>query len=447
MSTTTGIPHPPPVARPPGLLRTLGTLDLAAISLNTIIGSGIFLLPATVAATVGPWAPVSFLVSGGLSLLFALVYAEAASRFTETGGPYTYARTAFGDFVGFEVAWIFWLSRMTGVAASCNVFIAYLGHFFPEVQQDPARAGVITALVVAVMLPNLRGVRLGAFFTTMFTAAKIIPLLVLAVAGIVAVGGSRMTPLPAFSGPGFMRSMLIVAFAYGGFELATVPAGEAKDPRRQLPRALFLAIGAATVLYVIVQFTAQQLVPDLGRSVRPLADAASTAVAGGALLMTIGALISTSGYVLGGSLVIPRILFALAEHGRMPRVLARIHPRFHTPWVAIVVHAAVTWVLAAGLSFISLVLVTVLARLVVTGVTCAAVLRMRTAGAPPAMFRTPLGPVVPVAGILVILYLVVFQTTGAEAAWGVGALAVGSLLYIPIRRLMPSRAGESRSSD
>jgi basic amino acid/polyamine antiporter, APA family len=434
----------PPVR--PGLLRTLGLLDLTAISLNTIIGSGIFLLPATVAATVGVWAPLSFLASGILSLVFALAFAEAGSRFSETGGPYVYAREAFGGFVGFEVAWIFWLSRLAGIGASYNVFVAYLGQFVPGVTDGLVRGTVITVMIVGVTIPNIRGVRVGSFFTNVFTVAKVLPLVALAAVGLWWVDWGRAMEFTGFSSGTFMRSVLVVAFAYGGFELATVPAGEAKDPRRALPRALFLAIGGAVMLYVLVQFTAQGLLPSLGSSQRPLAEAASVIIGGaGAALITLGALLSTTGYVLGGSLVIPRLTFALSEHGQVPAVFGRIHPRFRTPWVSILFHAAVTWLLAVGLSFFSLVMVNVLARLVVIGVTCAAALRLRSQAAPPAAFRAPLGPAFPLLGIAFVLYLLVFQTTPAEAGFGLAALAAGSLVYLPLRRPMRARGAGSRS--
>jgi basic amino acid/polyamine antiporter, APA family len=445
VNTETPIPSVPAPERP-GLLRTLGLFDLTAISLNTIIGSGIFLLPATVASTVGIWAPLSFLVSGLLSLIFAFAFAEAGSRFNETGGPYIYAREAFGGFVGFEVAWIFWLSRMAGVGASYNVFVAYLGQFVPGAAEGFMRIAIITGLIIAVTIPNLRGVRVGSFFTNLFTVAKILPLVCLVAVGLWWVDWGRAVVFTGFSSTDFMRSVMVVAFAYGGFELATVPAGESRDPQRQLPRALFLAIGGAMVLYVLVQFTAQGLLPSLASSRRPLAEAASVIIGGGgAILITVGALISTSGYVLGGSLVIPRLTFALAEKGQLPPVLALIHPRFRTPWVSILFHAAVTWLLAAGLSFFSLVMVNVLARLVVIGATCAAVLRLRSQTTAPAAFRMPLGSLFPVAGILLVVYLLVFQTTPAEVAYGMGALAAGSLVYIPLRRLILLPGSRSRS--
>jgi amino acid transporter len=428
-------------ARPqrPALLRTLGLLDLTAISLNTIIGSGIFLLPGTAASTVGVWAPLSFVVSGMLSLVFALSFAEAGSRFSDTGGPYLYARKAFGDFIGFEVAWIFWLSRLAAVGASYYVFVTYLGLFFPEVSAGPARATVITLLVIVVALPNILGVRIGSVFTNIFTVAKTLPLIVLAGAGLVVLDWGLATRATSLTSGDFMRSLLIVAFAYGGFELATVPAGESRDPKRQVPRALFLSIGGATVLYVLVQFAAYGLFPGLGMSQRPLADAATVIVGGvGATLISIGALVSTGGYILGSSLVVPRLTYALAEQGQLPPVFGRIHATFRTPWVSILFHAFITWVLAVGLSFISLVIINVLARLVVIGLTCASVLLLRKKSVGRTGFQTPAG--VPLAGIAIVAYLLIFQTTPNELLYGTIALLAGSLLYIPLRPLA-RRAG------
>ncbi|MBM2840107.1 MAG: Amino acid permease [Bacteroidetes bacterium] len=424
----------------PGLLRRLGLFDLTAISLNTIIGSGIFLLPATVAATVGVWAPLSFVVSGVVSLIFALSFAEAGSRFTNTGGPYLYARKAFGDFIGFEVAWIFWLSRLAAVGASYNVFVTYLGLFIPGVTEGVLRATVITLIVIAVGFPNIRGVKVGSFFTNIFTVAKTVPLILLTVAGLFVLDWSRAMSATALTSEDFMRSVLIVAFAYGGFELATVPAGESKDPKKHLPFALLISIGGAAILYILLQFTAYGLFPALGTSQRPLADAASVIIGGqGATLIAIGALVSTCGYIFGGSLVIPRLTYALAEQGQLPLLFGRIHRAFRTPWVSIVFHAVVTWLLAVGLSFFSLVIINVLARLVVTGLTCAAVMKLRKSSPERAVFQMPLGPTVPVLGILFVLYLLIFQTKPNELLYGGAALGVGSLLYLPMRSLVSKR--------
>ncbi len=414
-------------------VRTLGRWDLAAISMNTIVGSGIFLLPATAAAAVGAWAPLAFLVSGLLSLLFAMSFAEASSRVSGTGGPYLIARAAFGDVVGFEVGWIFWLSRLAAVAASYNVFLAYLAGFFPAAGEFPVRAAVITLAVALVTGLNIRGVRTGAALTNAFTVAKLAPLVLLVLAGFafVAVQGlPAATPAPDGS---FWRAVLLVAFAFGGFEVATVPGGESRAPVRDVPAALFLSIGGALGLYVALQFVCYALVPGLGASARPLGDAAA-AIAGapGATLVAAGALLSTAGYVFGAGLVVPRIAYALAEGGQFPRVLARIHPAFRTPWVAIVAHGIITWTLALSLGFFSLVVVNVLARLVVIGVTCAAVIHFRRRGEPADGYRAPGGLLAPVAGLLAVAVLLT-QAEARELLWGCGALLAGAVLYPVIK--------------
>ncbi len=412
------------------LIRALGRWDLTAIALNTIVGSGIFLLPATVAATVGAWAPLSFLVSGILSLLFANAFAEAGKKFTQTGGPYLYAKHAFGNFVGFEVAWIFWLSRLAAVGASYSVFMTYLAYFFPVVAQPVLRAAIITCIVVAVAYVNIRGVKMGARVTNTFTVAKLLPLLFVALAGLFFLDWTKAAELPAIPTADFMRSVLLVAFAFGGFELATVPAGEAHDPRKHLPGALYLSIAGAVVLYVALQYVAFELYPSLPESKRPLADVASTMIgAPGATLISLGALISTCGYIFGASLAVPRVSFALAEQGQFPPLLAKIHPRFHTPYASIILHAIITWLLTIALSFLSLVIINVLARLVVTGATCAAVIQFRKTEPIYFSFKSFL----PYAGILLALYLLT-QSKPEELLWGFVALVIGSLLYFPLRR-------------
>jgi basic amino acid/polyamine antiporter, APA family len=384
----------------PQLLRTLGPWDLTAISLNTIIGSGIFLLPATAAAAVGLWAPLAFLVAGLLSLLFAMSFAEAAGRFSSTGGPYLAAKAAFGGFVGFEVAWIFWLSRLAAVGAACNIFLSYFALFLPAVAAPLPRIAVITGLVLTVTLVNLRGARTGSTLTNIVTVAKLAPLVVLAIGGALAVTDAPPAVATPLIAGDFWRAVLLVAFAFGGFEVATVPGGESANPQRDVPRALFLSIAGAMLLYVVLQWVLFALYPDLATSTRPLADATTVLIgSSGAALIGAAALISTAGYVLGASLVVPRITFALAEQGHFPAVFARVHARYHSPWVAIAVHGIVTWVLAVSLNFFSLVLVNVLARLIVTGVTCGAVLRLRSTAPTAGSYRAPFGPLIPLAGI------------------------------------------------
>jgi amino acid transporter len=402
--------------------------------MNTIVGSGIFLLPAAAAAAAGAWAPLAFLVSGLVSLVLAMIFAEATGQFSDSGGPYLAAKAAFGGFVGFEVAWIFWLSRLAAVGAAYNVLLTYLALFVPAVSAPGARLACITALVLAVMAVNIRGVRAGAIATNVFTVAKLAPLVGLAVGGALALGDRPLPVTPPPDAGAFGRAVLLVAFAFGGFEMATVPGGESRDPARDVPRALFLSIGGAILLYCALQFVLFALYPALGSSARPVADAASVLIGpGGAALVAAAALLSTVGYLFGASLTVPRISFALAEQGQFPPLFARVHPRWRSPWVSIVLHAAITWALAAGLGFFSLVMVNVLGRLIVAGASSAAILRLRRSLPPVAgAYVAPLGPAVPLAGLAFVAVLLT-QVKPIEAAWGVAALAAGAAAYPLVR--------------
>ena len=375
-------------------------------------------------------APLAFVVSGLLSLLFALSFAEASARVPGTGGPFLIARVAFGNFIGFEVGWIFWVSRMAAVAASFNVFLGYLAGYLPAVAQGGPRLATISLLATVVTLLNLRGVRVGAVITNALTLAKLVPLVVLVIGAAVFLLAGEIEPQPSAVSGDFWRAVLLVAFAFGGFEVATVPGGESRAPGRDVPAALFLSIGGAIVLYVALQALCYAVLPALGESGRPLADAAAVVFgASGATLIVIGALISTVGYIFGASLVVPRVAWAIAAAGHFPAALARIHPVFHTPWVAIIAHGVLTGLLAAGLGFFSLVVVNVLARLVVIAVTCAAIMKLRAAGGAAPAWSAPGGAIAPLLGIAAALALMT-QATAAELAWGGGALGVGSCLYL-----------------
>ena len=241
---------------------------------------------------------------------------------------------------------------------------------------------VITVAVTLVTWLNIRGVRTGATITNAFTVAKLAPLVLLIIGGAAFIAmGAGSDPVAEPDG-GFWRAVLLVAFAFGGFEVATVPGGEARSPSPRHPRrAVHVHRRRHRASTWRFSSSASRSCRVSASSARPLGDAAA-AIAGapGATLIAAGALLSTAGYVFGASLVVPRIAFALAEGGQFPAALARIHPTLRTPWVAIIAHGVITWALAVGLTFFSLVVVNVLARLVVIGVTCAAVIRLRRAG-------------------------------------------------------------------
>ena len=393
------------------LVRAIGRWSLVALVVNSIIGSGVFGLPSTVAALIGNasvWAVVA--AGAGMCVILAC-FAEVASRFHQAGGPYLYARAAFGRFMGIQTAWMLWLGQVAAPAANANLFVIYLGEFFPHVKDRVPRALVLTLLIGFLTFINIRGVRGGTRVSNVFTAAKLVPLFGVIVLGAAVLNHQHWALASASAGSPtvnqWMKAILLLVFAYGGFETALAPMSEAKNPRRDAPFALFTALIVCTVIYALIQWVVVGVVPDVAHSSRPLADVARVAIGpvGGALV-AVGALISFYGYLSAKILAMPRVPFALAEQGDFPKIFAAIHPRFQTPYVSIVVFALLIWIFALIGEFKWNVTLSAVARLLYYAVGCAAlpVLRRKQPGG--AWFNLPAGNFFAVVGVLLCLILV-----------------------------------------
>jgi basic amino acid/polyamine antiporter, APA family len=269
------------------LRRELGKWDLAAIGINQVIGSAVFILPSQVAAQLGNWSPIAFLAVGLASLLVALCFAELGSRFEGTGGPYLYTRAAFGRFIAFEVGWMQWFTRVTGQAAVVNAIALALGFYWPVITGGVGRVSMIAAVTLALAWVNVRGIRQSALLINLFTFAKLAPLAVFIVVGSWFIDVSRLTPLGPVSLNGASTGALLLVFAFGGYEVIGIPAGEATDPRRHVPFAFVTTILAVTVVMTLAQIVAMGTLPNLATSATPLADASLLFLGGaGAMLIT-----------------------------------------------------------------------------------------------------------------------------------------------------------------
>ncbi len=423
------------MSQPPGLVREVGLVGLTAIAINGVIGSGIFVLPATVAGLMGDASPVAYLVAGSLTALVVLCFAEAGSLFEQTGGPYIYAREAFGRFVGFEVGFMFFLSRLTASAAIANAFTAYVAQFWPDGGTGLGRAALITLLVGVLTAVNLAGVRYGSWTVNVLTVAKLLPLFLLLAVGLPAADPNSYRLLALPDGQALRQAALLLVFAFGGFENANVPSEEATNPRRDLPVALVAAIASTAVLYVLIQIVALGTVPSLAQEKAPLA-AAGRAVLGpaGAVLITLCAVVSTSGSLSAIALVGPRILYAFAHGRQLPAALGSVHPRFRTPHVGILIFGILVWAAALSGSFAQLAAVSAIARLLFSAATCLAVpvLRRKLPDAARRL-RVPGGVLVPVVASAVSLWLLT-GITAQQATAGAIALAVGAALALAAKR-------------
>jgi basic amino acid/polyamine antiporter, APA family len=424
-STSLSTPRPAP-----SLLRSVGLAGLTAISLNGVIGSGIFVLPATVALYMGPASPVAYVIAAFATTLIVLCFAEAGSRFERTGGPYLYAREAFGSFVGFEVGWMFLLTRLAATAAITNACAAYLGFFWPVLAQGAGRVLAITGLVFGLAALNLIGIRYGAWTVNILTAAKLIPLLLFIAVGLFSADHQAYTLLAVPDLNGLRQASLALIFAFGGFENASVPSEEVKNPTRNLPIALLISIGVTTVVYILIQIVALGTLPELATDKTPLASASRMFLGeGGAAIMALAGILSTTGSTSAVMLVGPRILYAFGEGGQLPRRLARVHPRYRTPHVSVIVFALVTWGIALFGTFAQLVAVSAMARLIFSATTCLAVPVLRRKRAHEASrFIIPGGFVIPVLAAAVSVWLL-SGIAQAQAVAGAAALLTGGLLY------------------
>ncbi|HXG93966.1 MAG TPA: APC family permease [Blastocatellia bacterium] len=414
----------------PRLVRAIGLLGLTAIAVNGVIGSGIFALPATVASLVGKASPAAYIVAALLIALIAACFAEAGSLFERTGGPYLYAREAFGSFLAFEVGWMFFLSRLAAAAAISNAFASYAGYFWSPLGNGIGRIATITLLVGGLTFINLIGIRYSSRAVNLLTAAKLIPLLLFIGVGLFFVDGSRYDffALPEMNS--LQQASLALIFAFGGFENATIPAEETKDPTANLPVALLIAIALTTALYILIQLVAQGTLPEIAADQTPLSSAGRIFLgSAGAAIIAIGAGLSASGSLSALALVGPRILYAFAQQGQLPSCFARVHLRYRTPHVAVIAFGIIAWAVALYGNFAALVTVSAIARLLFSATTCLAVpVLRRKMPAAPRRFKLPFGPVIPALAAIISIWLLAGITV-SQAIAGAIALVAGALFY------------------
>jgi APA family basic amino acid/polyamine antiporter len=426
-----------------GLSREIRKWDLVALLINVTVGAGIFRLPADVQKTVGNYSLVAFVVCAVIVGLIALCFAEVGSRFNATGGPYLYARETFGLSLAFMVGWLMWLTRVAGFATLAQVFVAYLGYFWPPAESGLPRIAIITALVVVLTVINIIGVKQSARVGDIFTVSKLIPLVLFVAVGLFFISPARFT-LAARPGLGsFSAAVFILIYVFSGFEAVLVNSGEIRQPQRVIPFALIVALSASVVLFLLIQVVCIGTLPQLAGSERPLADASYSFLGtAGPPIISAGALVGIFGTLNVIMLACTRLPFAMAVQGQLPVQLARVHRRFRTPHVSILVSATAVLLLALSGTFIYAVKVTVITRVIVYASTCVAlpILRrrrktatpVRTVGKTSRSFVLPGGMLISM--VCVILCLCLLANSGWREARDVGiAIVIGLAIYAATR--------------
>ena len=412
------------------LERAVRRWQIVGYSLNDVIGSGVYLLPAAATALLGPASIWAVALAGTAVLLIVLCFAEAATHFREPGSGYLYAREAFGDFIGFEVGWMTWLARVASVASLSAGFAQALSYAWPAAEQGWGRWVAVLVPLAALTAINVVGVRASMRTAVFLVVAKVAPLLLFAGVGAFFVSFDRLAAQQATEPGGLAGAALLLLYAYAGFENTSAPAGEFRRPRRDVPFALLAQVALVTGLYVVIQTVVLGTLPGAGESATPLADAARGFLGGwGGWLLTVGAAVSILGTYHNTVLAGPRYLFALARDGFGPGFLSGVHPRFRTPANAILLQSAIAVPLALTGTFVELAALSVVARLATYLGTAAAVpVLRRKLGSPEGRFRLPGGPLIPLAaGLLAVVFAASAQLKSLVA--GAIALTVGAAIY------------------
>jgi basic amino acid/polyamine antiporter, APA family len=418
------------------LVRAIGRLSLAALMVNVMVGGGIFEIPATVAGLLGSQSPLAYLVAAvGMGIIAACI-AEVASRFQQAGGPYLYAKVAFGRFLGLQVGWLLWLTRVSAAAAVANVFLDYALPFLPQAKASVYRIVILTILIGSLAAINVRGVRVGTQISNLLTVAKLLPLVILLSGGFWFIHNHASLPSDVTEPHpirAWINAVVLIVFAYSGFEAALIPSGEVKNPTDDTPVALMTAMIVVTIVYSLLQVVVMRVLANPAQTNSPLLAAAR--VVGGrsmASIVSAGALFSSIGYFAANMIATPRITFALAEQRDFPRWFARVHPRYLTPYTSVLAFAAVVWVLSLRGTFRGNAVLSATTRLLVYGMSCAALPVLRSKLPRQAGFHLPGGVVFAILGFAFVMILVSRMGKGELVALAI-TIVVAFLNWLAIR--------------
>ena len=424
------------------LVRGIGLSALTANIVNTTIGASIFVLPATMAKMLGNAAPMAFIVAAIAQAIFVTCFAMAGSRVSLTGGLYAYVEVAFGRYVGFLAGLMNCTTAILSVSAVMNVLVNAAGSFSPFLAGTVGRFVMMLVVLGALAAINVRSVRSGAGAVTLITVVKVLPLLLFIAAGISYIKPDAIS-FSIAGNSSLGDAVLLLMFAFFGIESSLTPSGEVRNPARTVPRAIYLALGLTTVIYILIQLAAQGALGVTGlanSTVAPLAEAASVFLGNfGRLLLLVGATISSFGYVTSDILNTPRTLFAFGRDGVLPKWFAHVHPRFRSPDVAIIVYAALSLVLSLSSTFEGLAVMANVAALLLYILCCAASWQLmrrdvRTDGKP---FGFPGAQVLPFVAIAIIIWILAHATAREFIVLG-AVLATGSILFF-LRRMLATK--------
>lgn len=431
MKVLSASPSNPDSIREP-LPRRLTGFSLWLLMVNGVVGAGIFGLPGEVARLAGSAGVWIFPLCAALIMPIVLVFAHLGSRFVGTGGPMLYTGTAFGSFIGFQTGWAFYVARLTAFAANINLLVTTLAWFWPSLEDPLPKIGLLLACITLLAFINSIGSQRAMGWLGAITLLKFLPML--AVAGVGLFVMQSDLPSAVLTNPPTQvdigAAILLVFYAFVGFESGLVPAGEATHPQRDIPRALLAAVLCAAMLYIAIQVVCTALLPDLIHEKQPVV-AASVVLFGtlGGIVMTLGVAASVSGNLLGAMFSTPRITYRLALERQLPALLGRVNPTHGTPVISIVFFAVLSLLLAASGTFVLLASLSVVVRLLIY-LGCIAAVRSARVRAieQDNSLVLPGGLLIPGIALVICMFLLCKVSMSAWLLAGV-LLGAGSLLY------------------
>jgi amino acid transporter len=417
------------------LIRGIGTIGGSFLVLNGMIGAGIFGLPSKVAASAGVLSPWLFVAAGLLVIVIVLAFAELGSYFKDSGGPALYSTTAFGPVVGFGTSWIYYVSRISSTAANSHVIAAYLskiGSGWVWFDTPAGHAIVVSVVIGGLTVINMLGVKNSIRTLAVFTFFKLVPLLMLILLGLQFVSPDVLFPeaLPTVQDPG--GTMLLLFYAFIGFEAIVMTAGETKNPRRTIPLAMVKTVLVITVLYLLIMLVYVVVLPDELDSGATLADVASRIVGPvGAVVIALTAVFSIGGNLAGSVLSASRLTLSMAEQRLLPQWFGKIHTRYASPANSVLFFGGIALAVALSGTFEKLAIASTLTRMIVYSVSIAALPVIKRRADPEVSanaFRLPGGYTIPAIALALCVWIASYSKPESWIFTG-GLLLVGLALF------------------
>ncbi len=412
----------------PELKRGIQKWTLVLMIINSIIGAGIFGLPSKVFQLTGVYSILAFFVCAAIVLVFILCFAEVGSRFDTTGGPYVYILHAFGKFPAFVMGWLLFLTRIFNYATLINLLVTYLSVFSTSLNDPFARAGIILFITMVLTWVNHIGVKNIALTSNILTIGKLVALGAFIIVGLFFLKADLFTVKQIPTLPSFSSAVLLLVFAFGGFESVMVNTGEINNPSKTIPFGLLTATLVVAAFYILIQVTCIGTLPGLANSEKPLAEAASGFMGNmGGKFIALGAFVSILGtlniIMFSGS----RLPFAFSNEDQFPKLFSYVHPKFQTPTLSLLLMAVASAIVAISWTFLTALTVAVIIRVTIYLFVCASLIMLRKKmPQQKEHYKIPFGNAVAATGVLISMWLLsaakIIELRNAAIFLGIGIL-------------------------